>query len=205
MLYYILWLVLRPFIELFVKVEGRENIPNCGPVIVVSNHIHDLDPYFIGPFLPFSMPVRWFSKKELYDIRALRDEYSPKVNSRLLGWILAWITVLMVKHSLTIPVDREDAKSKMNKSTIKKALTFLKKRKRVIGIFGEGGIGRKGEVQPIFVSLAKTTGAPILPVKVEKRSTLKLNISFGELITVNRKDGDNQEIAENIMKKIYEM
>jgi len=198
MLYYLSWIFLWPlkFLRLFVGVKGLENIPrDKEPLVVVANHIFDLDPYIIGPFFPFSRPIHWLAKKELYSVDDMASDYGKKLRSKTLGRLLGIIVVFCVRNSLTIPVDRESSGSKLNREAVKKALEVLRQGK-VVGVFGEGGIGRLGEVHPVFASLALKTGAKILPVKLEKG-----RIVFGKPIQVNA--GDPKQIAYEVMEMIY--
>lgn len=190
MLYFVSWILFQ-LIKPFFRVEGRNNIPKSGGLIVVSNHINNLDPYFMGPFFPFSQPIHWLAKKELYSTKEARKDFG----------VFASLVVFCVKHSLTIPIDREKSLSEMNRVAIVKAVHLLKQGK-VLGFFAEGGIGREGEVHRLAVSLAVKTGAQILPVKLAKGK-----IIFGE----SRRYGHNckrQEIevyAVNLLKTIYEL
>ena len=197
-LYYVAWVILWP-IRLFVKCKGRQNILRDGPMIVVSNHNWILDPYKIGPLLRFKTVIRWLSKKELYSAKALFEEYHSKAGSKFLAWTMAILVSFVVRHSATVRVDRDEPKSKVNRLAVKEALDLLRKN-QVIGIFGEGGINRKGEVHPIFVNLARKTGVKILPVRLSKREVV-----FGEAISIIGDSRDSEIVAREVMNKIYNL
>jgi len=201
MLYYvsgiilkIVYFVLKPF-----KIRGKDKIPKVGePLIVVANHIDEFDPWKIGSCLPLGMPIRWFAKRELYSIKDMHKEYCSAMNNWVLARVAAICTVFTVRFSLTIPVDREREKAKINRLAIKKALELLG-RGKVIGIFGEGGMYREGKVRSIFVSLAAKTGAKILPVKIELGK-----ITFGKAM-VCENGCDAKRRASEIMNGIYRL
>lgn len=65
------WNILAPLVRLFfhVKVQGRENIPCDGGVLVCANHIAVRDVFILGSV--FTRPIRFLAKKELFDIPLL--------------------------------------------------------------------------------------------------------------------------------------
>src|SRR2546423_4239070 len=52
-----------------LQVEGRENVPRSGPVIVAPNHASNADPVVLGTALPRN--AWWMAKSELFSIRRL--------------------------------------------------------------------------------------------------------------------------------------
>ncbi|MFC2741704.1 MAG: lysophospholipid acyltransferase family protein, partial [Selenomonas sp.] len=46
------------------KIEGRENMPKEGPVILAANHMSNWDPPLLATFL--SRPVSYMAKQELF-------------------------------------------------------------------------------------------------------------------------------------------
>ncbi|PYZ94490.1 1-acyl-sn-glycerol-3-phosphate acyltransferase [Salipaludibacillus keqinensis] len=64
--------VCRTYFRLFyrIKVEGKENIPSDGGILLCSNHIHLLDPPFVGAFL--KRQTRFMAKAELFDAPILK-------------------------------------------------------------------------------------------------------------------------------------
>ena len=46
------------------RVQGTENIPHEGPVVVITNHKANLDPVIVG--MLFDRPLRYMAKKELF-------------------------------------------------------------------------------------------------------------------------------------------
>lgn len=56
------------------KVQGLENIPAEGPLIVASNHVSMWDPVIVGCALP--RQVFFIAKEELFDKPFFREDFS---------------------------------------------------------------------------------------------------------------------------------
>lgn len=74
MLYYAFkWSIVSPVLHGYLRgrVYGAENVPNSGPLVVVSNHASDFDP----PILSCSLrrPVAFMAKEELFKIPFLKQ------------------------------------------------------------------------------------------------------------------------------------
>ncbi|MFA9556126.1 lysophospholipid acyltransferase family protein [Evansella sp. AB-rgal1] len=63
----------RTFLRLFfrVKVIGKENIPENEGVLLCCNHIHELDPPFLGAFI--KRQTRFMAKSELFEAPILKS------------------------------------------------------------------------------------------------------------------------------------
>lgn len=53
------------------RVDGRENIPRQGPLIIASNHIALIDPPYVGACVP--REIAFMAKKELFAFGPLRS------------------------------------------------------------------------------------------------------------------------------------
>lgn len=102
------------------RVEGRENIPAEGPVILVANHISYLDPPLLGAAL--ERPVHFMAKAELF-------------RNRIIGNILRRV------HAF--PVERGTA----DRRAIRQSLELMSEGK-VLAMFPEGTRSRTGELLP---------------------------------------------------------
>ena len=83
------WLRLAYWVVLRLKVEGRERIPVEGPVILMINHAHFLDPFVVLASMP--RPVTVLSKIENFSIP-------------FWGWIFKWYGAIPVRRG---QVDRQ--------------------------------------------------------------------------------------------------
>jgi 1-acyl-sn-glycerol-3-phosphate acyltransferase len=142
-------------------IEGLENIPEEGPLIVCSNHINWVDPALVASMIPRS-PVYFMAKEELF-------------NYIILGYL--------IKRVGAFPVKRDSADLK----SIKKALSLLKEG-AFIGLFPEGTrskTGEVGEALPGVALLALKSEAPVMPVAIRGRYRLfrKIRISIGKPMT----------------------
>ena len=61
------------------KVEGLENIPKTGSVIIASNHLSNADPPAIGGFAGLVRDSRFVAKKELFEIRGI--DIAPNIDA----------------------------------------------------------------------------------------------------------------------------
>jgi 1-acyl-sn-glycerol-3-phosphate acyltransferase len=123
------------------KVQGVENFPVDGPVIMISNHVSLWDPIVAGCSVP--RDVSYMAKDELF-------------SAPVLGFL--------VRNLKTFPVKRGQG----DMSAIRNSLNVLKEG-RVLGMFPEGTRSKSGELQkalPGMVLLMEKSKAPILPVKV---------------------------------------
>ncbi|HET7266462.1 MAG TPA: lysophospholipid acyltransferase family protein [bacterium] len=123
------------------RVDGREHEPAAGPVVVVSNHLSDLDPLVVGAAL--RRRVAFMAKHELFRVPGVR-------------W---WIT-----KCGAFPVRRGTA----DRHALRTALEILQNG-GVLVMFPEGTRGRDRalrEPEPGAALLARRTGAALLPVAV---------------------------------------
>lgn len=123
------------------RVEGLENVPGSGPLIVAANHVSFADPPAVGCAMP--RPVRFMAQSGLFR----PPLFGPLI--RRLG---------------AFPVHRGEA----DKAAIRRALELLEEGWALL-IFPEGTRGdgkRLGEANRGVELLAKRSGAPILPVGI---------------------------------------
>jgi 1-acyl-sn-glycerol-3-phosphate acyltransferase len=138
--------VFRPLLNICFswKAEGRENVPLTGPLILVANHVHVLDPIF----LTFTLP-RWITfvaKKELFRSLFLR---------------------LWLRWAGSLPIQR-DGKVGEKQKILEGARKALGKG-LILGMFPEGGRTHDGKLRKGkhgAAVIASKMDVPLLPVGV---------------------------------------
>jgi len=163
------------------KINGKENRPAKGPLVIMSNHISALDPPVVGCIM--NRQVYFMAKEELF-------------KNRIVSWALKKIGAFPVKRG------KPDLKA------FKNAFMILKKG-QVLGIFPEGTRyipGSPGRAKSGAVIIPIKTRVPILPVGIKYDQGLK--ISIGESFTLDKyydrklSKEDIKEAGDLIMKKI---
>ncbi|KLU60535.1 1-acyl-sn-glycerol-3-phosphate acyltransferase [Peptococcaceae bacterium CEB3] len=174
------------------KIEGLENIPKKGPVILAVNHISNWDPVLVGCGL--NRQVSYMAKEELFSVP-------------FLGWAIGKVGAF--------PVNRAQADT----GAIRQALAILKE-DRVLGLFPEGTRSKTGDVQkalPGVVLIMDRSKAPVVPVKVRGTNRLlregrgKLRLVVGKPLTPDQLKAPEgvpnrrEWVAERIMRAIDEL
>ena len=150
-------------ITLRLRVEGTENIPKDGPLVIASNHLSLLDPPVLGTAA--TRKVHFMAKQELF-VPILGDIY------RLLG---------------AFPVRRGGA----DRAAIKHGIDILMN-DQVLAIFPEGTrskTGKLGKAEPGALMMASKAQATIVPACVigtdyrrHGRIWPKVTVRFGKPI-----------------------
>ena len=153
------------------RLEGVENIPKSGPVILASNHLSFID----SVILPLVI------KRRIYFLAA-----STYFEGKGLG---KWAVARFLKATGMIPIDRSGGKA--SEASLKAGMSVLTK-DRVLGIYPEGGRSRDGKAHRGRTGVARMaleSGAPVVPVamidteKVMSESggvkIRRIGISFG--------------------------
>lgn len=138
--------VFRPLLNICFswKAEGRDNVPSTGPLVLVANHVHVLDPIFVA----FSLP-RWITfvaKEELFHSLFLR---------------------LWLRWAGSLPLQR-DGRVREKQRILESARQALEEG-LILGMFPEGGRSHDGKLRkgkPGSAVIASKTDVPVLPVGV---------------------------------------
>lgn len=195
MVYFISRQIYKAILKLFFKFKatGRENVPNKGPFIMVSNHMSYSDPVVMGVAC-HTVPLAFIAKRELFD---------------------APFFGLWVKAVGCISIERFSGSS----APLKKALKKLKEG-GAIGIFPEGTRSRDGSLQSaqpgigIIAAKSKATLIPMhisgtdkaLPVGRRFPRLCPIKANIGPAIDISGADAfsDKREFYEFIGKKVME-
>jgi 1-acyl-sn-glycerol-3-phosphate acyltransferase len=169
------------------RVIGAEKVPRTGGLLVVANHISNLDPPLLGIGVP--RPISYMAKKELFAMPILKQ---------------------LLPHLNAFPVDRQAGGT----AALRASLRMLKEG-RCVGIFPEGGRNVTGtnEEKAGAAFLAAASGVPIVPAAIvgtrKLRPFAQVTVVFGDPFTVERNRqsdaGDLEKKATEIMKRIREL
>lgn len=167
-----------------IQVEGLENFPEEGAVIVYSNHKSWWDPVVVGCVL--KRPIFFMAKKELFKIPVF-------------GYIL--------KSLNAFPVNR----GAPDRKAIKRALEVLEGEK-VLGIFPEGTRSKDGilkEPEPGIGLLAtKVKDVALVPIAIKGQykffSSIFVKIGKPFKLTIDEKEKLSSRDLSNLSKAIFE-
>ncbi|TIC84535.1 1-acyl-sn-glycerol-3-phosphate acyltransferase [Nocardioides sp. GY 10127] len=127
-------------------VEGLENVPTSGPVVLASNHLSFVDSVVIPCVVP--RKVVFLAKSDYFTGSGVKGALSR-----------AWFAGLGM-----LPVDRDDPRAAL--TSLDTALEVLQ-RGEAFGLYPEGTRSRDGRLyrgRTGVAHLALTAGAPVVPV-----------------------------------------
>ena len=141
--YYVGRLLMRILLVLFTRwqVNGKENIPREGPLLVVANHVNAADPPLVGVSL--SRKAMFMAKEELF-------------RSKFIGYF--------VRGFGAFPVRR----GRLDMKALRQADQLLAQGFALV-MFPEGPRSRSGQLQPALPGsalIAARSCAPILPIGI---------------------------------------
>jgi 1-acyl-sn-glycerol-3-phosphate acyltransferase len=178
------------------KVKGKENIPQEGPLLIVSNHIYIADP----PMLAASISRKsvFMAKEDLWHNR----------------WSRFW-----VQNFGAFPVKRDG----FDRVAIRRAEYWLQQGRAVI-MFPEGGRSKNAQLKqalPGAAVIAAHMNVPILPVGITGSEKLKnlwwsflhhptITINIGKPFNLPPAEGKStreqrQQMIDYIMRKVSEL
>jgi len=206
MLYEVMHTVVPPLAKVVWRptVEGLENLPTTGPVIVASNHRSFADSMVIPIVTP--RQVVFLAKEDYFTGTGVKGALQR-----------AWFEGMGM-----VPVDRDDTKAALASLDI--ALDVLRQGK-AFGIYPEGTRSRDGRLyrgRTGVAYLALTSGAPVVPVGLTGTehlqpvgSTLprlaKVTVRFGAPLRFeSRYDGvptgrARREVTDVVMNEIQKL
>jgi len=188
--------IIRQILRLLLNwsVSGRGNVPADGPLVVICNHVHLLDPLLL--ICTFPRWITFMAKEELF-------------RYPVIGPVLRWGEVLPVARGGSIAAKRD---------VLRKAESLLKCG-HVIALFPEGkrshtGILLKGKAGAGV--LAARTDAPVLPIAITGTEKLhglswlwkrpRIDIVLGKPIMLPQAEGyirsDAAARSEYLMRQI---
>ncbi len=172
--------------------RGISNVPNSGPLLMVSNHVGGVDPAIIGAWTP--RPVWFMAKAELFRGR------------------FAWL----MRGYHAFPVMRHSP----DRAALRRAFDLLKHGSAVV-LFPEGHRSENARLlraQPGAGFVARRSGAPLVPIAITGTQNVlgrhsmiprraEVAMTFGEPFELpeRNRDGspmDHQQSADYLMTKI---
>lgn len=187
MIYTLVKNLLRMFfmVVLRLHIEGTENIPKDGPLVIASNHLSLLDPPVLGTAA--TRKVHFMAKQELF-VPILGTIY------KMLG---------------AFPVRRGGA----DRAAIKHGIEILQSEK-VLAIFPEGTrskTGKLGKAEPGALMMASKVKAPIVPAcvigtdyKRYGRIWPKVTVRFGKPIYFPADAGVNKDLLRSMTDELMD-
>jgi 1-acyl-sn-glycerol-3-phosphate acyltransferase len=147
-LYWLLKVLLAPFLRLGWRpwVQGLENLPQDGPVILASNHLSFLDSFF----LPLVVPRR--------------VTFLAKIDYFTEPGVKGWFKKMFFSGAGQVPIDR--AGGHASQAALNTGVRLLREG-HVLGIYPEGTRSPDGKLYRGRVGVARMAleaGVPVIPV-----------------------------------------
>ncbi|MFI1017092.1 lysophospholipid acyltransferase family protein [Streptomyces sp. NPDC020965] len=198
--------VLGPFLRLMfrARVEGVENIPGSGPVILAGNHLTFID----SMIMPLACP------RPVYFIG--KDEYvtGKGIKGKVMAWFFTGVGM--------IPVDRDGANGAV--AALNTGRRMLEDG-RVFGIYPEGTRSPDGRLYRGRTGIARLTlmtGAPVVPFAVIGTDKLqpggsglprpgRVTVRFGAPMEFSRYEGMGRDryvlraITDSVMTEVMRL
>ena len=136
------------------SVRGKYRVPRNGGLLILSNHLADLDPALVQVACP--RPIHFMAKSELFEMRVL-------------GPFVRWYKAFPVRRG---EPDRE---------ALKTAIAYLKAGEAVC-VFPEGELSETGELLPLKAGvglIARMAGVPAICVGIKNTNRA---LPYGSLI-----------------------
>ena len=176
-------ILFRVFLRL--EIEGQENIPKSGPLLLACNHISLLDPPVVGAAC--TRNVHWMAKEELF--------------VPVLGTIYKWLGAFPVKRGTA------------DRAALKHGIEIMQNNE-VLAIFPEGTRSKTGELgkaAPGALMMAGKVRATILPacvigtdVKRQGKLWPKVIVKFGKPIEFPKDAFVDKELLTNLTNEMME-
>ena len=173
------------------KVTGTENVPPMGPLVIVANHLSNLDPSMLGAGIP--RRLRYLAKDNIF---------------RAVGPPGRWF----LRNYGAFPLDRVG----VDVRAFRWSLRQLQQDSTLV-IFPEGTRSRTAsmnEAKPGVVSLILKSGAPVLPVGITGTENMqaltrlfnptgKIRINIGQPFSLPSIEGrPNRELLKSLTTDI---
>lgn len=172
-------------------IQGVENIPQHGGMILAANHVSNIDPPLAATFTP--RHVHFMAKQELFDVP-------------ILGFC--------IKNLYSFPVKRGAS----DRNAIRQAINILNNG-HCLGLFPEGTRSKDGKLhrpEPGLALLAAKTKVPVIPAAVigtgdvggKKCLLPKFQVRYGKPIYFSGETVDKvslQKFSEQLMNEIQKL
>jgi glycerol-3-phosphate dehydrogenase (NAD(P)+) len=190
-LYLLARVLMTPFFLVYFRYArtGREHARVKGGLIVAANHRSFLDPFAIGGALPWSRPMNYVAKVELFE-------------RRWQGWLLSRLGAFPIRRGESDEDAMETAR-------------HVAERGGVVCIFPEGTRIRSGslaEPRRGVGRLALQTGAPVIPAAVLGTEDVrrgwrirprKVKVRLGKAMTFPRAADPSRGLAARVTGRIW--
>lgn len=173
------WSIVSPMLHSYLRgrIEGAENVPVQGPLIVVSNHASDFDPPILSAVV--RRPVSYMAKEELFEVPVLRraialyGAYPVKRGSPDRSAIRAamaqlengWAIGIFLTGTRTIDGRIDQAKLGAAMIAAKMQVPLLP-----VSLWGTQAIVQKGKLLPRSVPITVRIGSVIEPPSGDRSS-----------------------------------
>jgi 1-acyl-sn-glycerol-3-phosphate acyltransferase len=175
-----------------ISSRGAYRVPRDGPVLILSNHLADVDPIVVQVACP--RPVHFMAKSELFEMRFI---------GRMIRWFQSF------------PVKRGEP----DRAAMRHAIELLKMGE-VVSVFPEGQLSEDGELQelkPGIALIVRQAGAPVICCGIRNTNKVmpygsvlpriswsRIPVEWGELRQFS-KESTTEEILEWATQQLREL
>ncbi|GAK11243.1 1-acyl-sn-glycerol-3-phosphate acyltransferase [Geomicrobium sp. JCM 19039] len=169
----------------FASIQGKENIPANGPVIICSNHKSNFDPPLLGSYI--KRPLRFMAKEELFEKKGFGT---------------------LIKNLGAFPVKRGAG----DRASLRTALAVLNQGDMLL-LFPEGNRSKTDEIGEGLAGagfFALKSDAVVIPayVKGKYKPFKKIELTYGQAVPLDdlrEEKASARQVTDRIMDHIKQL